>query len=272
MKRYKTSTLIGSDKGGVGKSLIGQFMVNAHDRTANPLNVIEVDHQRKLTSVFGSRVDLSLAAGPSIAQVAKDRRAAERFLNPIYDLWNAGDSLTDLGANVTTPLFDWMESCDIQTLAAEDDIHFRFVAVTNPDDQGLRSAATALEQARRVLGSDALLFLALNDTLGTTGFVPYRQTDAWRRCLALERSHGVKVLSIPFCDSLLMEYGRARGATILDLIDPAKGIVDEIQAEAKLGRIERHAAMRQLLAWISAVQDAIAPLFEHPGDELMAAE
>src|SRR3546814_7591431 len=67
----KTATLIGSDKGGIGKSMIAMIMALAHDRAGRPLKIIEIDHQAKLRSVLGDRVDLSLKAGADLADVAK---------------------------------------------------------------------------------------------------------------------------------------------------------------------------------------------------------
>src|SRR3546814_7682169 len=49
----KTATLIGSDKGGIGKSMIAMIMALAHDRAGRPLKIIEIDHQAKLRSVLG---------------------------------------------------------------------------------------------------------------------------------------------------------------------------------------------------------------------------
>ena len=184
MSQMKHSILIGSDKGGVGKSLISQLVMLSFDRKRMPLRVIELDHQRKLSNDFPNRVDLSLDAGVSIAETLSNRFAAESFFNPVYEQWCADDSMTDLGANVTTKLFEWMEHCDIQGIAKEDNIHFRFVAVTNPDDQGLRSAVSSLDNARRALGPTAELFLILNDTVGTTGFAPYLHSDVWKQCMS----------------------------------------------------------------------------------------
>jgi len=272
MANTKTCTLIGSDKGGVGKSLIAQIMVIAHEQAQQPLKVIEIDHQRKLTSIFKDRVDLSLDAGVGIAEALKDRRAAETFYNGAYEMWASCDSVTDLGANVTTSLLSWIQHCDVTTIAAEDGIRFRFIAIATPDDQAIRSVTTAIEQARRTLGVDADLFIVLNDTAGTTGFAPYENTEAWRRMIALQTTHGARLVHLPYCNSAIMEWGRAWGLTIMQILEPASEVMDKIAAEAKWGRVERHSHVRSFLSWVSAVQEAMYPIFADPDDHAIAAE
>src|SRR3546814_17250610 len=84
----KTATLIGSDKGGIGKSMIAMIVALAHDRAGRPLKIIEIDHQAKLRSVLGDRVDLSLKAGSDLADVAKVRPSAASFHEPLYPTWS----------------------------------------------------------------------------------------------------------------------------------------------------------------------------------------
>lgn len=267
----KTCTLIGSDKGGVGKSLIAQIMVIAHDQAARGLRVVEIDHQRKLTHVFGDRVDLSLAAGAGVGALTANHRAGETFFNDAYGHWAAGDSLTDLGANVTTPLLEWFRHCDVATLANEDSIGFRFVAVASPDDQAIRSAVAALEQARRALGVDAELFLLLNDITGGAGFSPYSTTEVWRQAMAMQTTHGVRVINVPHCNSAIMDWSRAWGLTILDVLNPKSEALDRISVAASFDRIQRHHQVRVFLDWVRAVQDAMHPLFIRARTEVLEA-
>ena len=258
----KITTLIGSDKGGVGKSLVAQLIVHAYDRVGMPLSVIEIDHQRKLTSVLADRVDLSLDASPSLSVTHRDRRHAEEFFNPVYEKWCGGDSLTDLGANVTTPLMEWARINDIQGLVDDDRLHFRFVAMTAPDDQAIRSATKAVQEARRALGADAEIFIVLNDSgSGSAGFKPFEGTNDWRNLMALSGSHGARLIHVPLCDSQILEYGRALGYTILDILTDDK-ITDHIQSVAKLDRISLRTHCRRLVQWVQDVQGALTPLLE----------
>lgn len=268
----KVCTLIGSDKGGVGKSLLTQIFVLAHDHAGTPLKLVEIDHQRKLTSLLGRRVDLALDGSAGIDLTLRDRRAVESFFNPCYAVWSAGPSVTDLGANVTTPLLAWMKHNDIAGVAAEDGIDFRFVAVASPDDQSLRSALSALEEARRVLGPDASLFLVLNDTGGVAGFAPYHGLDLWKRVVALPHSHGVAIIELPFCDSAVMEWGRAQGKTVLDLLQDVDGTIKTIAADAGLDRLALRVHVRRFTEWVRAIQSAMGPLFDQPRPRLQAAE
>lgn len=254
----KIATIVGSDKGGVGKSLISSLLIEAYDQARRPLSVVEIDHQGKLRNTMGNRVDLALRASAELVDVTRDRNFAERFYNPVYDVWAQQDSLTDLGANVTTFLFDWMKQCDIQGLAAEDQIHFRFVAVTTPDDQALRSAFNAISTAVEALAdSDAEQFLVLNEIAPGSGFAHYENHQVFRELKRLNESVNLKIVKIPYCDSDLMEYGRAHALSPLTVFKNTERLCEEME----LSRVASRTEKRRLLTWISEVQENLEPLF-----------
>lgn len=261
MPTKKTCTLIGSDKGGVGKSLIAQLIVMAYDKGNTPLTVIEIDNQRKLTSTLKNRVNLSLDAGPSIAAISKDRLAGESFFNRVYESWAGGDSLTDLGANVTTTLMEWARVNDAAALAEEDDVLYRFVAVTTPDDQAIRSASVALETARRSLGADAELYVILNDNSQGSGFTPYENTQDWRHLMSLQRTLGVTLINVPVCDSVIMEWSKGFGFTILDILQNENREFERIQSQANFDRLTVRVHVRKLTEWLKRLQSELRPLF-----------
>lgn len=271
MSHRKFCTLIGSDKGGVGKSLVAQIMVIAHDQAGMPLKVVEIDHQRKLTSIFGDRVDLAMDATVDVSHADKANRLVETFFDRAYDLWAAGDSLTDLGANVTTSLLSWFEHCDVGTIADQDGVAFRFVALATPDDQALRSAIASLEKARTALGPNAQLFLILNNAVGAGGFDPYRSTDLWRQISSIQVTHGVRLIELPYCGSSIMDFGRAWGLTIAQVLNQETELMDRISAAAGFSRVERHHQVKRFVDWVRAVQMAMQPLFESPHSAMRAA-
>lgn len=265
----KTCTLVGSDKGGVGKSLMSQILIAAYDQANCPLKVVEIDNQHTLSAVFKDRVDLSMEATPG---TGSDRRTMHMHYARPYEHWAASDSVTDLGANVSTPLLNWMIENEIPHIADEDGIHFRFLSVAIPDDQSLRSAAASIELARRALGADASLHLVLNDTVGLSGFSPYEASAAWMRLMGMRETHGVDIIQIPHCASRIMDWGRARGLTVLQILENGPH-VDQICAEAGFNRIERHQEIRSFLNWVVQVQQSLAHLFARPnGGYATAAE
>lgn len=266
-RNTKIATLIGSDKGGVGKSLIASLLVDAYDQARRPLSVVEIDHQGKLRSALGSRVNLSLGASADLGEIAKDRKHAERFYNPVFERWLHSDSLTDLGANVTTQLFNWMKQCHIGELAAEDGIRFRFVAVATPDDQALRSAYSALSGAVSQLGKDmagkdsgAEFYLVLNAFSSGRGFDLFENHPIFRSFAQARDSFGLNILYFPHCDSELMEYGRSRSLSPLAVLKNRERLVEEMN----LGRVESRTEQKRFLAWMMDVQDALRPLFSDP--------
>jgi hypothetical protein len=255
-----TSTLIGSDKGGVGKSLVSQIAIVAHDQASQPLGVIEIDHRRKLSTIFHDRVNLSV---PPIGAIDPRLRSATPYnFSVVYDEWMRKNSLTDLGANVSSPLFEWMRKGAINRLAEEDGIVFRFVSVTSPDDQAIRSSFDSLLDAKETLGPSASLFLVLNDMGGVSGFAPYEKTEIWRDLMRRVDALGVQVINIPCCQSGILDYGRARGHSIADMLDASSQVVSEICREAGYNRVDRHIQFNAFLDWVEQVQTALVPLFQ----------
>lgn len=260
----KISTLIGSDKGGVGKSLIAQLVVAAHDNGGVPLKVAEVDHQHKLHSIFGDRVDLSLIPHSTTGSGAVGLRARGGFrFDQIYDVWASGNSLTDLGANITTPLLDWFKLADIGSLASRHDIVFRYIAIASPDDQAIRSATSGLIKAREALGEEAIIFLVLNDPGTVCGFEPYKETQAWAHLQAAIRSTRATTLEMQPCVSGIMEWGRALGHSPLALLKAAGSpALTDVQKRARWNEVEMQEHFREFNTWVRSVQRAIMPIFE----------
>ncbi|MGY3581858.1 hypothetical protein ACVIGB_000071 [Bradyrhizobium sp. USDA 4341] len=253
-RKTKIATVIGSDKGGIGKSLLASLLADAYDQGRRPLSVVEIDHQGKLRTSMGQRVNLSLGASADLGEIAKDRKYAERFYNPVFNCWRNGDSLTDLGANVTTQLFNWMQQCHIGELAAMDGIRFRFVAVTTPDDQALRSAYSALSNAVRQLGPETEYYLVLNAFSSNRGFDLLEHHPVFKDLGNIKQ---LKFLFIPNCDSDLMEYGRARALSPLAVYRERERLIEEMG----LGRVEAHTEQKRFVSWMMEVQEALRPLF-----------
>ncbi len=280
----KPCTLIGSDKGGVGKSLVAQLVITAYDsaydlgvstkvvdeRTLKRLKVIEVDNQRRLSTILDNRVDLALDAAPTVSDMSRDTDAGQNYYNKIYEPWREGPSLTDLGANVTTALLDWAKHFEIAKLALEDNILFRLVTVLTPDSQALRSAFEALRKAREALGERTELFMCFNDTVGRSGYDFYEGSDLLGQMRRLADAHRITVINIPYCDSMLMEWGRAHGYTVREMIVMTKEIVATMVEANKLDRVRSRVEVRKYEEWIEKVQQQLMPLFEKPGQRQAA--
>lgn len=266
----KICTLIGSNKGGIGKSFIATLYISAHGQVrqsllkageaVDPLLVIEIDNEAKLHATMKERVNFSLRAAPDLSSISRDRRAMERYFNPVFQWWCVGDSLTDLGANVTTPIFDWMRTTAVPELAAERNIHFRFLAVAIPDAQSLRSARQAVETVVDTLGSQVTPVLVFNDMWGidhSSGFTPYQDNPDLLELETFRREGRMLRVDVPFCDSQLMEYGRAHNLSVLDVWQREAHIGRELGLDDLSQRTEK----RRLLNWLCEVQTGFAPLF-----------
>lgn len=262
MSQTSVATIVGSNKGGIGKSLLAQCLVLAHDQAGVTLRLAEIDYACKLRTVLGDRVDLSLDPGVTAQGNNIGRRAIEGHFNRLYEeIWMGGHSLTDLGANVTTPILDWFEANDIGTLAEADGIRFRFVAVASPDPQSLIATADAIVHARRVLGGAAEIVTILNDTTGGEGFAPYNDAPGMMDLVRRTREVGGRIVNVPFCHSLVMEYAQARNYDVLTMVNDVERVMAEMASSVSLSRIERHSHVRKMSAWAKSVEAALHDLF-----------
>jgi hypothetical protein len=252
----KTCTIVGSNKGGVGKSMISLMQTMIYDNAGYPLRLVEIDNERKLSALLGSRVDLPLNAFVRISETSRDRHAAESYYNDVYSMMTEADSLIDFGANVTTTFFEWFEQCEMGHFAAEDDISFRFVACASPDEQAIASALSGISVAEKALGPTAEYFIVLNDIYGQSGFAPYSENEQYRRVLDLEQQGKIKVIRIDYCDSLLFEHGKAMHLTPVDIIKRS----DEVAAKVGLDPIATRVHRLKLMRWLGATQEAMNPL------------
>lgn len=255
--QMKVCTIIGSDKGGVGKSEIASLLYSAMKRTSEKPLLVEIDHQAKLKhSALADDVTLSIKASANLSSISRDRYAAKCHFDDVYQVWSTDNSITDLGANVTTSLFDWIADGDIATLAGQDGIRFRFVAVASPDAQSIRSACEALVLAANRL-PNAELYMVKNDIVGEAGFTPFHRTKLWTFMAQILERVNAQVIEVPYCDSKYAEFGRARNKTpdyIFDHLSQVEPLVD-------LTRLERAMHRRKLVQWLHEIQTALAPLY-----------
>ena len=253
----KVCTIIGSDKGGVGKSEVASLLYSAMKRTRRKPLLIEIDHQAKLKhSALADDVTLSIKASADLSTISRDRYAAKDHYDDVYQVWSTDDSITDLGANVTTSLFDWIGQGDIASLAEADDIKFRFVAVASPDAQSIRSACEALVMASNRLPKSEL-FIIKNDLIGESGFKPFRRTKLWPVLMQVVERVGATVIDIPYCDSKYAEFGRAHNKTPDYIYDH----LQQVDPMLDLTRLQRAQHRRKLIQWLHELQTALMPLY-----------
>lgn len=259
MPSLKTSTIIGSNKGGVGKTMVSLLLSLIYRRANYPLRIVEIDNERKLSAMLGNDPNIhSVPATQDIEEIANNRFAAESQFNEVFDEWMKGDSLTDLGANMTEALFSWFRYCHIDELAIDENIRFRFVACASPDGQALRSALDALKAARQAIGNDTELFLVLNDISGGSGFTPYETNADFIELMKMRDEVGLRVINIPYCASVLSEFGRAMNLNPIQIIER----ITEIAAAAKLDYVSTAVHKKKLMKWLEAAGAALEPLLE----------
>ncbi|MGH0003729.1 hypothetical protein ACQU0X_26940 [Pseudovibrio ascidiaceicola] len=251
------ATWIGGDRGGIGKSTVTQVIYLAHEFSGVPCDLTEIDNQKTLTNIMGpERVSTSLPATPNVTEASQNRYHLSSLYNEAYARWAGGDSVTDLGANVTTMLFDWMNYGGVAELAKEDNIRFQFVACASPDYQAIISAHDAIVQAKKTLGDLVKLFVVFNDITGENGFKPYQFDPVYMSILKMQDHGELKAIYLPYCDSCLLEQGRSKRYDLKRIKESASELVREAGIDALSGRMHKH----RYILWLSDVQSALDPI------------
>jgi hypothetical protein len=257
MPASKTCTIIGSNKGGVGKTMTALLLSLIYREAGYPLKIIEIDNAQRLSRMLNGDLNvLSIPATQNLEDISNDRFAAESHFNPVFEAWMESDSLTDLGANMTEALFSWFKYCLIDELAIDENIGFRFVCCASPDSQALRSAYEGLINAREIIGKDAELFLVLNDTRGGDGFMPYERNSDYIALMKMATTQELKVIRIPFCASKLAQPGDGDNLNPLQILNK----VDEVAKAANLDRVSTVVHKKKLMKWMEDAAKALDPL------------
>lgn len=294
----KTMTVVGSDKGGVGKTEVSIQIALAHQSEGMNLSLGEIDVAQRLSATLGSdAVEVSLKTSADIGEQLRDRNAVIKMLNPIYGLASHERSLVDLGAGVPTHFFDWIQWSDIVTMAEEDGVHFRFVGVSNPESGAMVAAYNYLSKAYALFGKSAEYFLVLNDLQGSArGFGYFQGTTIWQQINRMKAEDGLTLIEIGHLQCDLAAFGQSRGKSVSYMFDVAERLYDhvtndtaitdrelrdvarDIGLDALSNKQERRLRLsqeRKLLAgWLRDTKVKLAPLYDYANKQahLDAAE
>ena len=254
----KMCTIVGSNKGGVGKSMVSLMQTMIYDKAEYPLSIIEIDNERKLSALLGDRVNLSLDPFVKLSETSRNRHAASSHYNDAYTLMAKSDSLIDFGANVTTPFFEWFNQSEMGHFSSEDNIAYRFVACASPDEQAISAAVSSIKIAREALGPTAQYFIILNDIYGQSGFAPYVDNAEYMKVIEMEMKGEIKIIRIDYCDSLLFEHGKAMKMTPIEIMDKS----EEVAKQAGIDTISTRVHRKKLMNWLINTQEAMNPILQ----------
>mgnify|MGYP001809883780 CR=1 FL=1 len=148
---------VANDKGGVGKSLLAQYLVIAlRGANRNP-TIFEYDQHPKQCRWFGSGNVQTWSVSPSQSDLQHDPMAALRFWDPLFQpLSDDRDLVVDLGAQAWTGLHQWLRVSGLAQLlpSLEPTIFIPFTADSEAARGALRiinDTAADLPRARIIL-------------------------------------------------------------------------------------------------------------------------
>lgn len=163
MKRIQRLTLIGSAKGGVGKTVVAAAMVDGlalagHDNVVIVDADLRVqgkrgDNATTLRGLYPGRRVREFNIAPAVRDVVAKGTVVLKHWEPVNNWLAEGrDVIIDMGANVDDDFMDWAEMSGVANFWADDGVVVRFVAVTTADQSALGKAAEALTRVTRIFG------------------------------------------------------------------------------------------------------------------------
>lgn len=283
----RTITVVGSDKGGVGKTEVTIQLALAHKQEGLGIALGEVDVAQRLSATLGAdAVEVSLKTSADISEQLRDRNTVIKMLNPIYGLSAHERSLVDLGAGVPSHFFDWIAWSDIVAMAAEDGVRFRFVGVSNPESGAMVAAYNFLGKAYGIFGKAADYYLVLNDLQGSArGFSYFHGTPIWQQVQRMQAEDGLTLIEIGHLQSDMAAYGQSRGKSVSYMFDVAERLYELVSKDAPVterelkdvardigldnlaNKQERRLRLSQerklLAAWLRDTKQRLAPLYSY---------
>lgn len=230
--------IIGSDKGGVGKTEVAlQTIFSLRALELDP-KIGEVDSVQRLSMILNGEVDASIAITPAMLSDLEDTSASANFFGPILATMtddDIGSAVIDLGATISGQFIEWIGSQEIIEAMQEQDYRPVFVAVAAPEASSLSGALRYLSQAQAVAGVNGDYVIAFNDTVGS-GFEFVDEIQAFSDLIGkLEAKHELTRIYVPHAKKTkLISTARRNNWGIHEAYEVAADLEKKIAAKEEL--------------------------------------
>lgn len=249
-------TVVGSDKGGVGKSFISSLIIDLFDVAGRPPRIIQIDEQERLPSLYPGRVTTVSAA--KLDEVRRDPATIVTAFDPLYagieaTLSDRIPTVIDIGGPQQTLIEEYCALVDLDGDLAEADASVLWLVPATAEPEAMRGAVRTAAAIGRILPS-ARRAIVLNERDGSFKFYPNSPADrVWRDDLSpLVESLGP--VSLPAIASGSWAPFEAAGKRFVDVVAAE---VPEIQAWTGCSRPAAKVARGDVAAFLAAVQKAM---------------
>jgi hypothetical protein len=245
-------------KGGVGKTLLSLAIADLFALAGLPLDIVQLDDQRRLAMALGCEVvSLDLAV---LKRARKDPSALTRVFAPLYGLIEAmgrtGRSiLLDVGATQQHALFDYAVLTELAGDLAEFGIAGRVLVPTVTDPESLRQAAQQLRRTADVFPSlDRVV--VLNERDGDFSALPRESQAGELYAREIAPLFGqIAAIRMPRIEANSWGYFERQNARLIDVIG---WDVPTTMAVSGLPRPEAKLARGDVAAFFATIETELA--------------
>lgn len=229
-----TIDVIGTEIGGRGKTEMAIALAANAEADGHPYTVAEIDNVARLSRYLGEdKVALSLRVSKDMEEILSNREALRTHLDPWWELVCSAPTrvLTDLGANSTGVLLNYMQQNAVAELAEMLGLRFRFTSPATNESASLTESYNFLMRAHSMFGDKADYFLIRNKIAGDAGFAAIETQAYWKAFLKQINGINASILDIGYLDSPLPK-------TLTKPVGVTLGIVEGMFEAVKAGRTE----------------------------------
>lgn len=286
--------IIGSDKGGVGKTEIAlQLIFRLRELGFRP-TVAEVDSVQRLSMILRDQVDVSIKVRPEMLAELEEGGDSSEIFGPLLSILDNEDgeghdsAVIDLGATISGQVLSWLEAQEVIEAITAEGFRPVFVGVSAPEAASLSGALRYLSAAQRVAEDQADYGLVFNDTLGS-GFAFIDDiNEVHDRLEQLNEVQPVQHVHVPFARrSKLISLARRNAWGIHEAYALANDALNKIKQShpfekrhselvlhlglAELTRPERRMALSKevkiAMKWLLESRDAVGEMIALPAEE-----
>lgn len=251
--------VVGSSKGGVGKSFIATTCIDLLEIEGYEARVVQIDEQNRLPTLFPNRVQtVSLA---SLDDVRSDPAASITAFDGLYaeiekTMIDKQPLVVDVGGLAQIPIEEYLGIADVDEDLAASGIRVLWLIPTTAEPESMRAAVRTAEAVGRVLPS-ARRTIVLNLRDGPFRFYPGSPADVlWRQQLEpfCRRLGAVELPVIAAGSWAPFEMAGKR------FIDVVAADIDDIQSWTGRSRPASKVIRGDVAAFVAAADAALGPL------------
>jgi len=252
-------TLVGANKGGVGKSFVTALCVDLLEIAGLEARVVQIDEQDRLPALFPGRVEtVSLA---TLEDARNDPASVVAAFDGLYSeiektMATKRPLVADIGGPFQIPTEQYFAMADIDEDLVAAGVTVNWLIPTTAEPEAMRAAARTAEAVGRVLPS-AKRVIVLNHRDGVFRFYPGSPADRlWREELE-PRCDTLGAVTLPAISAGSWAPFEAAGKRFVDVVGAD---IADIQLWTGRSRPAAKVIRGDVASFVAAADAALGPL------------